>query len=183
MKILAILATILLISAYTPAQKTTLSTDEITLYKLIIEYRKSKGLPSVPLSNALTFVAQSHAKDLTQNKPDQKPKCNMHSWSANKSWTACCYTSNHAKASCMWDKPRELTTYPGNGYEIAARSTMLTPQEALQLWKKSTGHNNVILNKNIWKKSSWKSIGIGIHGQYAVVWFGKENDPEGPPKK
>ena len=183
MKTLAILSSIFLISAFTPSKRTTLSTDEVKLYKLIMKYRKSKGLPSIPLSNALSYVAQTHAKDLTNKNPDKKPKCNMHSWSVNKSWSGCCYTSNHAKASCMWDKPKELTTYPGNGYEIAVRSTILTPEEALQLWKKSTGHNNVIINKDIWKKTQWKSIGIGINGQYATVWFGKEDDPEGPPNK
>ena len=32
-----------------------------------------------------------------------------------------CYTADHANASGMWDKPREITgnAYGGNGFEIA----------------------------------------------------------------
>lgn len=183
MKTLALLTSLFIITSFTPPKKATLTADEKKLYQLIMQYRKSKKLPSIPLSNALTQVAQTHAQDLAKNNPNKKPKCNMHSWSNSDQWSGCCYTNNHAKASCMWDKPRELTTYPGNGYEIAAQSTILSPQEALNLWKKSTGHNNVIINKDIWKKVQWKSIGIGINGQYATVWFGKEDDPEGPPKQ
>ena len=54
------------------------------------------------------------------NKPDAPPECNLHSWSDKGPWSACCYTPDHAQAQCMWDKPSELTNYPGNGYEISA---------------------------------------------------------------
>ena len=33
----------------------------------------------------------------------------MHSWSANGSWTPCCYTADHARKECMWNKPGEIT--------------------------------------------------------------------------
>jgi uncharacterized protein YkwD len=84
----------------------------------------------------------------------------------------------------MWSKPRELTSYKGNGYEIACGSNeccsdfIMTAAYALQAWKKSTGHNAVIVNQSIWNDNQWKAIGIGLSNGFAVVWFGKEPDYE-----
>jgi len=99
------------------AQQLTL--EEVKLYDKIMEYRKEKNLPTIPLSQSLTFVAKTHVKDLADHNPNHGNKCNMHSWSNKGDWTSDCYTSDHAQAKCMWDKPRELTTYQGNGYEIS----------------------------------------------------------------
>ena len=44
--------------------------------------------------------------------------------------------------------------------------------------KKSKHHNDIIINKDIWKKATWNAIGISIEKDYAVVWFGKSLDPE-----
>jgi uncharacterized protein YkwD len=152
-----------------------LSGEEKKLYDLIMTYRKEKKLPAIPLSRALTFVAQTHAKDLVDNHPD-KDKCNLHSWSAKGKWKKCCYTDDHANAECMWSKPRELTSYQGNGFEISYWSSSdALADGALNSWKKSNGHNPVIVNSGIWK-DAWKAIGIGIQGSYALVWFGNEVD-------
>jgi uncharacterized protein YkwD len=158
-----------------------LSTEEMKLYNNIMEYRKVKNLPSIPLSKSLTFVAQTHVKDLAVNSPDQKSNCNMHSWSNKGKWTSCCYTSNHARAKCMWKKPSELTSYKGNGFEISHGSPgnpnyVASAESALNGWKGSSGHNAVMVNEGIWKNSNWKAIGVGIYKNYAVVWFGKEED-------
>jgi hypothetical protein len=104
----------------------TLSSEEELLYNLIMEYRRENGLPPIPLSKSLTFVAQTHAKDL-DTPGVVTGNCNGHSWSANGNWKSCCYTADHAKPHCIWDKPRELTCvsdngltcYRGNGFEIA----------------------------------------------------------------
>ncbi len=160
----------------------TLSAQEATkaekeLYDLVMKYRKQNGLKEIPMSKSLTKVAQIHAKDLKENQP-VKGNCNLHSWSSKGEWSACCYTSDHAKARCMWDKPRELTNYKGNGYEISHWSGgTATAEGSLAGWKKSKAHNNVILNKGIWD-DEWKAIGIGMNGGYAVIWFGKEEDSE-----
>jgi len=160
--------------------KVTLTSDEYELYTLIMEYRAGLNLPAIPLSASLSDVAQQHVADLEESSPTNST-CNLHSWSDNGNWTACCYTSDHAQASCMWDKPRELTDYTGNGYEIAyAHSSAATPEGALNGWKNSEGHNNVIINAGAWD-TRWKSIGVGIKGKYAVVWFGHEDDPAGSP--
>ena len=153
-----------------------LTDEEIKLYNLIIEYRSSKGLSKIPLSKSLIFVAQTHVKDLANNKPDVG-SCNGHSWSDKGNWTPCCYTSDHARAKCMWNKPSELTSYKGNGYEISFWSSgEVTAEGALSGWKGSSGHNAVIINQGGWRNSSWKAIGIGIYKDYAAVWFGKERD-------
>jgi uncharacterized protein YkwD len=153
-----------------------LTQEETNLYNLIMQYRAEKGLPSIPLSTSLTFVAKTHARDLANYSPD-KGNCNMHSWSRNGDWTSCCYTRDHAKAKCMWTKPQELTNYTGYGYEIAYwTSETATPRGALASWKTSSGHNGVIINKGIWKTHPWQAIGIGMYKGYAVVWFGEEKD-------
>ena len=102
----------------------------------------------------------------------------MHSWSSNGPWSSCCYTSDHAQAKCIWNKPSELTSYKSNGYEISHWSSNSTNAEmALDSWKSSSGHNAVIINQGIWK-NPWNAIGIGILEGYAVVWFGNELDTE-----
>lgn len=151
--------------------------QEAELYRLIMEYRKANGLPEIPRSNALTQVARLHVRDLEENHPD-RGGCNLHSWSAHGTWSACCYTDNHSEASCMWNKPRELTSYKGNGFEIAHWSTeKVTPDAALRGWQGSHGHNSLLLNQGPWK-DPWNAIGIGIRGSYAVVWFGTAADPK-----
>lgn len=148
-----------------------LTPEEGKLYSIIMEYRIELGLPEIPISNALTKVAQLHCEDLAKNHPDTGI-CNLHSWSNQGIWSSCCYTDDHAKASCMWDKPKELTSYNFPAYEIASSSSgLMTSKMALDIWKKSKPHNDVITNNDIWKEQ-WKAIGIGIQGSYAVVWFG-----------
>lgn len=155
-----------------------LSTEEMKLYQLIMEYRKSKGLSSIPLSAKLSQVAKVHAHDLADNyKFDPDNKCNPHSWSKKGSWTACCYTSDHKRAQCMWDKPKEITGYSGFGYEIAYYSTAgATAQEGLDGWKVSPGHNPLIVNLDIWSKVKWNAIGVALYKEYGLVWFGEEKD-------
>jgi len=160
-----------------------LSTEEIKLYNLINQYRKSHKLPSIPLSASLTKVAKAHVQDLMNNKPDQG-NCNTHSWSNHGKWTSCCYTPDHKESSCMWNKPRELTSYQGDGFEIAYwSSNNVIPENALKSWQGSKGHNAVLINKDPWKNFKWQAIGIGIYKSYACVWFGSLPDVEGQPKK
>lgn len=162
---------------YSKSFSQILSSEEKKLYELLMEYRKEKGLPNINLSKSLTFVAQTHVKDLQTNRLFNST-CNMHSWSNNGTWTPCCYTDDNAKASCMWDKPRELTSYQGNGYEISygLYGASVTANDAFEGWKKSSGHNSVVTNQGIWSDTNWKAIGIGISKGYAVVWFGNEYD-------
>jgi uncharacterized protein YkwD len=160
------------------AQDICLSAGERELYHLIMDYRKTRKLPAIPYSVKLTQVAQAHVRDLVAHFDYEKSgDCNPHSWSANGNWTPCCYTSDHKQAQCMWSKPREIAGYESEGYEIAFFSSDgAEPQESLDGWKASPGHNPVIINAGTWKAVEWKAIGLGIFGNYAVVWFGQKED-------
>jgi uncharacterized protein YkwD len=143
--------------------------DAVALVKLINDYRASLKLPRLPISPALTKVAQAHVRDLNVNKPVKKG-CNMHSWSAKGSWSACCYDSSKEAARCMWAKPKEIAGYRGKGYEIAANASGLTPERALELWQNSRAHHEVMINRGIWTKP-WRAMGVAIDGDYGVAWF------------
>ncbi len=164
-----------------------LSPTETELFTLINEYRAQKGLPNVKLSASLCFVAQTHARDQAANFK-QGSRCNMHSWSDKGNWKPVCYTPDHQKADLMWSKPRELTNYKGDGFEISFWSTYkyasskAQADDILDGWKKSTGHNDVIMNRKIWKDVRWQAIGIGIYGDYANVWFGMDEDGAATPE-
>jgi hypothetical protein len=153
-----------------------ISEEEKELHRLINEYRISRGLQEVPISPALTKVAQAHAKDLMYHYK-QSNRCNMHSWSKQGPWTACCYRDNHKNAGCMWDKPKEIAGYESPGYEIAYwHSNAATAGQALEVWKKSPGHHAVLANLGTFKDANWQAMGIGIYKEYAVVWFGELPD-------
>ncbi len=65
-----------------PRTPACLSAEERTLYDLIMAYRKENKLGPIPLSESLTYVAQTHARDLTSHYTfDVRNKCNPHSWS------------------------------------------------------------------------------------------------------
>jgi hypothetical protein len=160
----------------------SLSKTEVTLYHLINDYRRQKGLPAVPLSRNLTYVAKLHARDLADHLPYNK-RCNLHSWSDNGPWTACCYTEDHAEAACMWNKPKEVSNYPGLGYEIAywtnePLNSANFARKALSGWQRSVPHNVVMVNQGRWKTRHWNAMGVGVYKGYAIVWFGEEEDPE-----
>jgi uncharacterized protein YkwD len=166
--------------------ETCLSAEELKLYDLMMEYRKSKNLPPIPLSAKMTLVAQTHVRDLSENfqfDPKKEMKCNPHSWSKKGKWTACCYTSDHKQAQCMWDKPKEIAGYASAGYEIAYYSSRgATAKEGLDGWKVSPAHNPLIINEGIWSKAKWNAIGIGLYKEYGVVWFGELKDDSVPEK-
>ena len=160
-----------------PVNQVCLHPEEKKLYDLIMEYRKEKKLESVPISAKLSLVAQTHAKDLSENFKPFEGKCNLHSWSKKGKWESCCYTDDHKKSECMWSKPKEIAGYESSGYEIAAyHSAAANAADAIAGWKVSEGHNRVMINDGIWKQIKWNAIGIGIYKEYAVVWFGDLKD-------
>ena len=159
---------------YNP-KEATVSKEEFVLYELINAYRKEKKLSEIKLSKALCHVAKVHAKDLELNLKN-----------LTHAWSTCKYSDNQSKTyGCMWDKPKELSSYNSIGYECAHGGEggyVATAPIALDGWKSSTPHNNVIINKKIWKDVDWKAIGVGIYGGYATIWFGEHLDNDGSPK-
>ena len=86
----------------------------------------------------------------------------------------------------MWFKPAELTGFEGIGYEMVYYSTF--PDDvsnmqvgALEGWKNSRKHHEMIINKDIWKQVEWKAMGVAIYKTYAVVWFSDSPDPDNIP--
>jgi len=164
----------------TGAPVDTCSPEAEELVALVNAYRQQSGKPSIPLSPSMCTVGDLHVKDLATNAPHAPAGCTLHSWSNRGAWTPCCYTANNAQAECMWDKPQELTVYPGYGFETAALfGDAITPAKALEMWKASAPHNEVILSQGIWSDPPWGSIGAGLQDGYAVLWFGVETDPAG----
>ncbi|HHN47781.1 MAG TPA: CAP domain-containing protein [Bacteroidales bacterium] len=161
-----------------------LNPAEFALFNQLNDYRQANALPPIALSRSLTLVAQVHCRDLAINRPHQRDSCNMHSWSRNNNWSACCYTGDHKRAACMWSKPRELSNYQGDGFEIAFHTTApfinagKLAAEAMDSWKKSKGHNDVMVNRGTWKNIKWEAVGVGYYGGYATIWFGMEPDPD-----
>ena len=80
--------------------------------------------------------------------------------------------SRSCNADCV-SGGRELTNYKHYGFEIAHwNPSGPTASSALNAWKKSPAHKNMIINKENWSDNEWKAIGIAIYEEYAVVWFG-----------
>jgi len=163
-----------------------LSTAERDLADLINGERAAAGLPAIPVTVSLTKVARLHVADLNAYRPDtgtdpRGQACNLHSWSSHGTWTAVCYTDDHYYSTMMWNKPGEITSvYDDNGYEIAhGGGSDVTPAGAMNGWKSSVAHLDVILERDIWANSLWQSLGVAISGKYAVAWFGEDPDPAG----
>lgn len=155
-----------------------LNDEERKLYNIIMSHRKARGLPQIPLSKSLTYVAQTHARDVSMNRAVHD-ECNPHSWSDKGRWTPCCYTADHTQANCMWLKPSELTGYTGHGFEIASMTLAgynITTQMLFDSWLNSPSHYAVIINNPPWENSHWKAIGIGIYKEFGCVWFGIAED-------
>ncbi|MHC1631519.1 MAG: CAP domain-containing protein [Methanotrichaceae archaeon] len=180
---LMVLLTSLIVQA--SDQQSPLTEEEWQLSRLVNEYREDNGLSAVLVTNSLTKVARTHVADLNTYHPDSDTfgtgDCNRHSWSSHGDWTAVCYTGS-AQASQMWNKPREITeSYNGNGYEIAYwNSQVATPSSAMSDWMSSSAHSDTILQRGIFAGTVWQAMGVAIDGNYAVVWFGKDQDPAGP---
>lgn len=173
-------------SAFYRTDTLYLNKEEISLAKQINDYRARLNLPVIQLSASLSMVARQHVYDLSGNYHHGE-RCNLHSWSQSNHWSSCCYTSDHRRAACMWDKPRELTAYKGDGYEIAFYSNYdyngagELASDALDGWKTSPGHHELIVNRGKWETASWKAMGVGVYNGYVVVWFGEQPDPAGEP--
>ena len=141
-------------------------------------YRDGLGLAPLRLSKSLAKVARVHARDLA--KHGFGGACNIHSWSGDGPWNSCCYDEAHSQARCMWNKPREITSYDGVGYEIGYWfSAGVRAGNVVPTWRRSPAHDAVIANRGAWARRTWRAVGVGVEGDYAVAWFGEEEDPAG----
>jgi len=149
---------------------------DTTLAQLINNYRQQNRLPAIPISSKLMQVASTHISDLRAYRPENNCAANFHSWSTHGTWTGGCYKADdNSTWSIMWDKPKEIAGYPDKGYEIAYAGSSAA-QDALNSWKSSSPHNDVMLNKGQWQPFQWKALGAAYGGGYACAWFGATSD-------
>jgi hypothetical protein len=142
------------------------------LESLINNYRKSNGLPALPLSSSLAKVAKAHVKDVAIYHPENKcSKGNEHSWSSNGQWKGGCYEpKNSSTFKIMWLKPKEIAD--DNNFMVMRFFMEVQPlRKMLNGWKTSSGHNDVILNKGVWSGYKWTGMAAANYGAYWVVWF------------
>lgn len=159
-------------------EQTCLSEEEKKLFEIINAYRETIGTYAVPFSSSMSKVAQAHVRDLANNYEYKSgARCNPHSWSKKGDWSDCCYTNDHKKAQCMWDKPKEIAGYGGHGYEILFYSSDgSTAAEALVGWQNSPSHHAVMTSAEMWDQITWGAMGVGIYEEYAVAWFGETEE-------
>jgi cell division septation protein DedD len=158
---------------------TGVTQNEAILFNMINDIRMQSKLQPIPLSLNLCIVAHTHILDLIASKP-QDNGCSVHSWSASGKWTACCNTKDLTGIKCMKSKPREITGYTGNGYELIYwGNDNATPAEAAALWKQVDASSDMILSRGKWKGYQWKAMGVGIIDGYAVLWLGDMVDKAG----
>ena len=157
-----------------------LSDEEQYLYDLVMEYRYTRSLPAIPLSRNLSYVAQLHVRDLHHHRPNRGP-CDFYSWSGQGPWTPGCFTGKVEEGPIIWEKPRELTAYPGDGFEICFSLGHNIPATAAEAWANWQDHPeslDMFLAQGGWEDMNWRAIGIGIYQGYVSVWFGLEPDPD-----
>lgn len=160
-----------------------MNADEAALVQLVNNYRVQNGKPALPASRWLVTTGQWHVWDRIANNA-VGGQCNAHSWSAAMPslWQAVCYTPNHSEAAQMWAKPQQIShgIYNGNGFENTADAGgPMTAAQALSQWQGSPAHRDVILNQGSWAGISYGGLGVGIQGNYAVLWFGDRADSSG----
>jgi hypothetical protein len=158
-----------------------LTSDEANLAAHINNFRKQNNLPEIALSASLSFVAKTHVADLQTNKPDTSI-CNTASWSDKGRWTPCCFNSYVLKYECMWDKPKELTSYTYRGYELSYfEEGIVDVDDVFNLWKTTNAAVDMLLSQNSHSDKKWLAMGVGISENYVSVWFGQRTDPAGKP--
>ncbi len=150
--------------------------NELHLYNLVNKVRIENEEDIIPLSRDLTYIAKLHVGDLTLNHPDTSV-CNMHSWSDKGDWIPCCHNIYLPKSECMLMKTQELTEYKGPGYELTFWDTFDAEADSvIALWRSIDVSMDMINNHGNYADLEWRAMGVAISGQYALVWFGAEED-------
>ncbi len=142
-----------------------ISPMEKELYKIVNEYRAQNNLPQIPISEALSVLANRHLLDISFNIK-----------SFTHGWSNCPYNiDDNDTWDCVFEAPKRLKVgYNDKGYENLFRNNggNATPALALAAWKKSPLHNGLILNLENWKNTKFDAFGIAINGNLAALWFG-----------
>lgn len=172
---------------------TCLTDQEAELVSLLNKVREEHQRAPVRVKESLYKVAKWHVIDLSTNAPHESRTdergmpCNIHSWSDKGKemgkdkggWNPLCYTADHKQALGMWKKPREISDHRSNGYEnIYWTSAILSPAMATNYWTSRNDELDMIIERNSWAKHPWRTMGVGIYGNYAAVWFSEKSTSE-----
>ncbi len=159
-----------------------ISGEEKQLYDLINLIRSDYGKPELQLSASLCYVAKLHVQDLQTNHPDTSV-CTLSSWSDKGDWEPCCYNKYVFDPDCMWDKPKELTSFRYRGYELATFfENKFNPDSVYHLWSDTKEALDMILTDGDYEKKKWICAGIGISDNYVCLWFAQRKDPASSPE-
>merc|ERR1712080_112378 len=153
------------------------------LFDAVNSYRRANGLSNLKCDEVLTELSYIHTLDQEAVHPLKSSECpaNGHNWLSRvgekngRNMKPCCFKKDGS--DCMWKKPNELYSwYKGYGFEISvvlgsdSDSPEAAAKGALNSWKGSKGHNDVILAKGAtWKKLT--RIGCFRKGKFANCWF------------
>jgi hypothetical protein len=153
-----------------------ITAEEFRLYQLVNAHRVAYGQKTIPLSASLSYVARTHVIDLYTHHPDTGI-CNLNSWSDRGDWTPCCHNIHVPQEECIRNKPKEIASYPGEGYELTYAEVFDTNADTVfRFWTKIDEANNFLLNRANWEKKNWRAMGVGIYKSYAVLWMGQRTD-------
>ncbi len=168
-------------SQYIDFNNYCISNDEIQLFEQINQLRADYDKSSLQLSASLSFVAKTHVEDLLKNHPDTSI-CGLSSWSDKGTWKACCYNNYVLDEDCMWDKPKQLTSYSYRGYELVTYfEDDFTIDSIINIWSGTREVLDMILTQGNYTSKKWACMGVGINGDYVSIWFGQRNDPQKKP--
>lgn len=159
-----------------------ISANDMQLFERVNELRVDYDKSKLQLSASLSYVAKMHVLDLSKNRPDTSI-CGLSSWSDKGNWKACCYNTYVLNEDCMWDKPKELTSYPYRGYELVTYfEDDFTNDSILQIWSGTREVLDMILTQGNYSTKKWVCMGVGIYKNYVSLWFGQRADQARQPK-
>jgi len=142
-------------------------------------FRAENGEKTISNSISLNYVASLHANDLQENHPDTSI-CNLSSWSDNGSWTSCCYNKYVPEPDCIWDKPKELTSFTYRGYELALYfEDSFNVDTVIQFIISSKPARDMLLANGRYKQKKWISMGASMSRNYISIWFAQKADKAG----
>ncbi len=163
-------------SQFSSIEDFCISENDKALFEKINTYRESQGFKALKLSRALCYVANTHVKDLYFNNPDRRG-CSMHSWSDKGRWKPMCFRSFDPNYKGMTAKPKELTYYRTDAYEMIYFSNInASAEEILKQWTELETSKAMLHQEGKWKKYNWSSIGVSTFKGYTAVWLGVGND-------
>lgn len=159
-----------------------LNQEENALVQQINAYRRQYRLNSLSVSSDLTVVANRHLLDLQENAN----RYNRQGKDWQFGWSNCPFDGNQPQSfNCMWQAPQRLNTgYQGNAYEIICRKMgSMSADQAFNCWQNQPDNRDFILNQGQWRNFNWKSIGVALNQDYAILWLGEtlDNESSSPP--